>query len=1126
MSDKISFSQWLRMRPVQRQVLLNTIDEASTDDLFDNIAPELRIPNPNQIDHYEQIQRNYETICRTSPTSSTSSLLGNIRGEIRIVEQNISEQITSRLDNQAETIQEQINAAVYRLRDVLDERNVSQAEIIQQLRNTQDQLRSSQDRLREELEELRMNQPMEPSSEIMTISRQSLSVDQILEPYGQIMYPRYDVFHVIDDYNHTLHRFFIQPAHHGDYEEVITHFLDRDTSPISRLLEGAYVSLTFHCFIDGVQRNFTFREFPDSSRSLLEHIEEVYGDGYGSDIIRNIRHNIMAISVNLVRPYSGGVFYSSSIKYLELFDPKPRYYNSCFYACVREIWKTVEGKRNKIRHITYEKMRIMLTGSPDDKEVSVNKLNEAEKIFGIKFIVLGEQPPKVSYIKRAERHKPYKDLRIIYSIEYDTLYYKGSKVKLVERSDNKVSFNRINNIAYVEINEEKYYLLCLHNNHYSIIRSVIRPTVCEKCGSDKHNAIQALNNASDKLECLENLQDILTRDEYKKESPEPILVFFDVETVNVDGILQAYSIFWKYKDNNEMKEGFLTGLRCEEKFVALIQKIKRVKVLIGYNSSRFDNYFIIKALIKTGVHLDSKNCIIHKNQILKINLKTLKTWDLCQFTKCSLNDACKAYEVGDQKLEYNHDDIQKLFELYKWKFLEIIGLGKIREYNKQDVLLLEKLFYKIHKELYSITNVDPLTTMTLSQLAYTHMIAENREQGIEFIKIPMKYDEIFSSLPAGRVQMWKTGKLSAKEYVQVDINGLYVFICLNNVFPNGQTEYVEEYSRYKTKEHLYICECIVDQSKARIKLCGVKTKGERISWTEEFVKVWLWKEEIEEIENNSDYCIQYKGKTLIWPDKIKPFINMEVYKSIRMEEKQNQNPNKIRDNNAKALGNSTTGKTIQKNRNDEWTIVNNLAEAELFKQRYKNVSFDVTDIPQKYIMMGEAEESPFINKPRHIGCRIYALARLYMYQFMKQIDTILYMDTDGFILEKSELYKIPLNKELGQFKIETEGDILYLASLKNYCIYNSNTQESKFRLKGYKEGDPWYVLGPDEKQIHRDDRITVQMYEYLVNKDYKVMTSTSKIIKKFVKKDPSPEHPVATYRISTLHLQCEERLIV
>jgi hypothetical protein len=265
---------------------------------------------------------------------------------------------------------------------------------------------------------------------------------------------------------------------------------------------------------------------------------------------------------------------------------------------------------------------------------------------------------------------------------------------------------------------------------------------------------------------------------------------------------------------------------------------------------------------------------------------------------------------------------------------------------------------------------------------------------------------------------------------------------------------------------------------------------------------------------------------LIWPDKIKPFINMEVYKNIRMEEKQSQNPNKIRDNTAKALGNSTTGKTIQKNKNTEWSIVSNLAEAEVFKQKYKNISFDVTDISHKYIMMGESEESPFINKPRHIGCRIYALARLYMYNFMKQLDTILYMDTDGFIIEKSELHKIPLNKELGQFKVETEGDTLYLASLKNYCIYNSNTQESKFRLKGYKEGESWYVLDSNEKQIHRDDKITVQMYEYLVDDKFKVMTSAAKIIKRFVKRDPSPEHPVATYRISTLHLQCEERLIV
>jgi hypothetical protein len=373
--------------------------------------------------------------------------------------------------------------------------------------------------------------------------------------------------------------------------------------------------------------------------------------------------------------------------------------------------------------------------------------------------------------------------------------------------------------------------------------------------------------------------------------------------------------------------------------------------------------------------------------------------------------------------------------------------------------------------------------------------------------------------------MWSEGKLHGKEYVQVDANGLYVYISLNNVFPNGETEYMESFKSSEVKGKLYMCECIIDQTQAKIKLCGLKTEG-KISWVEDFVKVWLWNEEIEELERDSNYSILHKGKTLVWSEKIKPFTNMEIYRKIRLKEKQNLTFNKVRDNTAKTLGNSTTGKTIQRNKNEEWAIVTNIAGAELFKQKYKNISFDVTDIPHKYIMMGESEESPFIDKPRHIGCRIYALARLYMYKFMKQLDTILYMDTDGFIIKNSELYKIPLGRELGQFKVETKGDTLYLASLKNYCIYNSHTQESKFRLKGYKEGEPWYVLDQNEKQIHRDDKITVQMYEYLVNNKFKVMTSVAKIIKKFVKKDPSFEYPVATYRISTLHLQCEERLIV
>lgn len=120
----------------------------------------------------------------------------------------------------------------------------------------------------------------------------------------------------------------------------------------------------------------------------------LYDEQAGSDVFSNIRTHIMVISINIIKPYAGGVSYPHIIGHMELYDAITRYPNSCFYVCIREIWKSSELRarledcnKYKIKKFTYEKMRTMLTGSPDDVKVSLDKLAEAERIFGMSFIV-------------------------------------------------------------------------------------------------------------------------------------------------------------------------------------------------------------------------------------------------------------------------------------------------------------------------------------------------------------------------------------------------------------------------------------------------------------------------------------------------------------------------------------------------------------------------------------------------------------------------------------------------------------------------------------------------------------------------------------------------------------------
>jgi hypothetical protein len=154
------------------------------------------------------------------------------------------------------------------------------------------------------------------------------------------------------------------------------------------------------------------------------------------------------------------------------------------------------------------------------------------------------------------------------------------------------------------------------------------------------------------------------------------------------------------------------------------------------------------------------------------------------------------------------------------------------------------------------------------------------------------------------------------------------------------------------------------------------------------------------------------------------------------------------------------------------------------------VYFDTTDINGKYYINGiKSTPQTVIDKPRHIGARI-----------------------------------------------EADGNIVYLFSLKNYAICDSTKEvcictkpphvsnkelrecklhHNKYRLKGYHNSDAW----TSANQKYEGTYVFENMYKALLN-DSPVKTHTTKIIKKSVCK--SSDGP---YNLSTLYGQRQERII-
>jgi hypothetical protein len=1113
--EMFSFEKWKAMNAKRRQQWLSITDSTDADEeekqLLSNIAEPLRRVDFESVEGWERIQAVYEKRPKKWSSSARSSLDFSIKEAIKEISNNMEKVIADKMDNVTSELEK---------------------------------LRLENQEIKEENMAIRQAQEVRtPNQAILLISGQTEYYKDILKPYTSHKNPNYEVFEVINDFERTLRRFFIQPHHavfgsqNNDYHDAVTHFVSIQDSPISELLTSASnISITFHCQISGVNKNFTFREYPDSDHRLADYVDILYDDEAGSDTMGlNMRTHIMAVSVNTVSPYAGGSPTDQRISWLKTYDYRKTYDNSCFYACIREIWRCMSLK-NKVKQYTYEKMRVLLTDSINDKAVTIDMLAKAEKLFDVKFIVLSANPPTVVYHKPPRSERSYEEISGSYTITYDTLYFDGSHHVLMESDTQPLELNKKDRSLYLELNGEEYFILVLQNNHYSNVSNIARPVICMKCGSRQHKTEDTIKSEVIKLECLENLQDSLTSDEYDKAYPETAIVTFDIETVTKEGVLIPYSISWKVGDTmyNE------TGYGCDVKFVKALSSMQGVKTLVGFNSSRFDNYILVKRLLLDGKMLNSNNCTVHNNQILRLNTREYKTWDVCQFTKCSLNAACEAFGVDETKSEFDHDYIQNLFEEHGWEFINIIGKDKIEKYNNNDVALTVKVFDKVRESLNTITGIDSLKCMTLSQLAYKHMLSYNKNK-IEIDKLPIEYDYIFDTIPAGRVEMFKAAGRYHGSYVQSDCNGLYQYVSLHYDMPNGVITRTGRYDGDKIKDRIYLARCNVDQTHLSIKLVGVKIldgdrKG-RIEWKRDRVQdAWLWGEEINALEKLG--CKVEKYETLIWNEKIKPFEVMNLYKDIRRKEKEAGRGGGVVDNMAKLLSNAITGKTYQRNIREEWTIASSLSEVEAFKKNHHAVYFDTTDINGKYYINGiKNTPQTVIDKPRHIGARIYAMARLYMFEIIKDLKSIMYMDTDGFIMERKEYAYNPIlqeSNELGGFKIEADGDIVYLFSLKNYAICDSTKEvcmktphtskkelkecklhHNKYRLKGYHNSDPWVSTS----QKYEGTYVCENMYKALLN-DGPVKTHTSKIIKKFVCKTSD-----GPYNLSTLYGQRQERII-
>ena len=592
----------------------------------------------------------------------------------------------------------------------------------------------------------------------------------------------------------------------------------------------------------------------------------------------------------------------------------------------------------------------------------------------------------------------------------------------------------------------------------------------------------------------------------KKKDKKVRYLIYDFETVfdfYEDSFLRPYSVSWydiseedfcnwNYTEIEDKKCGFYCGFDCVEKLFEIINNCPEDEryVIVGYNSSRFDNFFILD-------YCNSKNIAVDPfiaNGKLNLDLSGgHSTLDLCRFTMCSLNSACKSFSCNPKKVEgFSHYEIQCSYEELnpKNEFIKHwIGVKELENYNKKDVLATMDLFYKVRKALIEVTKLDMCNFMTLASLTYKmcELSWEEKEGGYGKPAVIVDVDLDFrKSLYGGRTQVFHgdngpSGEKvhyieDAKDMRMVDVTSLYPYVMINRDYPIGE----EIRTKFYVKGKLGIYKCKIKNRDDKYNIMPFRTKENPLDWNnKEYFDCWLTTIDIDCLHRHNFDCKVEHG--YFWEhsaddvyDCMKPLENKKKQQDwFKNNEPHNYNP-ALRAI-YKLLLNSLSGKMAQRNFTDKTIVVKSHAKLSSCKGKIVNISAIKGGALVVDIKYEDHQVYSERSKPSHLSSFIYSYARTYMYDTCISKMPVWYMDTDSALIHKRDMDKVKLGKEFGDFDEEIYNEKLgmipktyYAVAPKFYAIFNQNPKYDKIRVKGI---NPNGVIIPKEDEEKIKERM-------------------------------------------------------
>lgn len=808
-------------------------------------------------------------------------------------------------------------------------------------------------------------------------------------------------------------------------------------------------------------------EMKNNVKEMIDQIlglESEFGTStvHGSDITLEIEANTVTneFALSHVEIPAGGEFKGVNDKikihnYFKTID-----YRSSNNDCLLMVCKRDLGLSQKCDTIRKE------LGLKRDQKIDISQIPMIEEKFKRNIDV---------YVDRCEAMN---------RIEIDE---EGDSITLVE--------GRHKHIYYRENDRFRDTIdVLLKDEHYERITKFLFPKYDIMCGKELKKS--GFNTKRDDYDYQEmtfeealGVMKIRRRDkvkklfQYDKEDMKPVNLFFDYETyydLSEEQILKPYSISW-YVDKISKSEDYeydkkmlkkcyyATGKNCEEQFLRFLLQCPEGYYyrLVGYNSSRFDNFILAKYCSKNN-ELD--NVLYANNSILQMTIcRRHEVFDLCRFTMNSLKNSCESFKTVPQKIEgFDHDVPQLIYEkeglkgLIEWSN----SSKKLEKYNKIDVLATVSLYHKVRLAIKSMLNVDFSKYCTIGQLTYSTF---KKSTEIE-IPPPKNHEHdrfIRSAMVAGRTQAFKNKFKTRGKYVMVDVVSLYPYVMMERDYPVGEYKEVEK----ECPGMLGIYRCKI-KKQPKLNIIPERVEGEALNWkSEKEIEGSICSIDIANIRKHGGEVEVYEG--LVWEETSNTLFK-DYFEPIKNEKKRQDVLKNNKDESynpafrsmCKLLLNSLSGKVVQRNFDSESKYLkgNNKTKEKSIVNKFIDEEAEIIDFGNSKIISGKLKEKFIYKKrrakPSQLGIFIYAYAREHMYNnLLSRCDNI-YMDTDSDLISYEDYQKLVhetpelFGKDFGQLEEEIIGnegaenadiEVITICA-KTYCVINHN-DESKNKIK-------------------------------------------------------------------------------